>query len=95
MPSILNEALEWLDRAEQASNCRQKARPNAERGAPTPEVVEAVAAVKRYFEGEETDFSTLFALRVGREWRTVRGPTAADLFVVKFPAAAVPLIFVG
>jgi methylated-DNA-[protein]-cysteine S-methyltransferase len=26
-------------------------------GAPTPEVVEAVAAVKRYFEGEETDFS--------------------------------------
>jgi hypothetical protein len=31
--------------------------PDAERGAPTPEVVEAVAAVKRYFEGEETDFS--------------------------------------
>jgi len=31
--------------------------PGAERGAPTPEVVEAVAAVKRYFEGEETDFS--------------------------------------
>jgi methylated-DNA-[protein]-cysteine S-methyltransferase len=31
--------------------------PGAERGAPTPEVVEAVAAVKRYFEGEEIDFS--------------------------------------
>jgi methylated-DNA-[protein]-cysteine S-methyltransferase len=31
--------------------------PGADRGAPTPEVVEAVAAVKRYFEGEETDFS--------------------------------------
>jgi len=31
--------------------------PGAQRGAPTPEVVEAVAAVKRYFEGEETDFS--------------------------------------
>ena len=26
-------------------------------GAPTPEVVEAVAAAKRYFEGEATDFS--------------------------------------
>jgi methylated-DNA-[protein]-cysteine S-methyltransferase len=31
--------------------------PGAEPGAPTPEVVEAVAAVKRYFEGEKTDFS--------------------------------------
>ncbi|HSZ87859.1 MAG TPA: hypothetical protein VK822_00635, partial [Acetobacteraceae bacterium] len=31
--------------------------PGAERSAPIPEVVEAVAAVKRYFEGEETDFS--------------------------------------
>jgi methylated-DNA-[protein]-cysteine S-methyltransferase len=31
--------------------------PGAEPGAPTPEVVAAVAAVKRYFEGEETDFS--------------------------------------
>jgi methylated-DNA-[protein]-cysteine S-methyltransferase len=29
----------------------------AEPGAPTPGVTEAVAAVKRYFEGEETDFS--------------------------------------
>jgi methylated-DNA-[protein]-cysteine S-methyltransferase len=31
--------------------------PGTESGAPTPEVAEAVAAVKRYFEGEETDFS--------------------------------------
>jgi len=30
--------------------------PGADSGTPTPEVVEAVAAVKRYFEGEETDF---------------------------------------
>ena len=29
----------------------------AEAAAPTPEVAEAVAAVKRYFAGEETDFS--------------------------------------
>jgi methylated-DNA-[protein]-cysteine S-methyltransferase len=29
----------------------------AEPGAPTPEVVEAVAAVKRYFSGEKTDFT--------------------------------------
>ena len=28
-------------------------------GPPTPEVAEAVAAVKRYFEGKETDFSRL------------------------------------
>jgi methylated-DNA-[protein]-cysteine S-methyltransferase len=33
--------------------------PGAERSAPIPEVVEAVAAVKRYFEGEEPDFSRL------------------------------------
>ena len=33
--------------------------PGAEPGAPTPEVAEAVAAVKRYFDGEETDFSGL------------------------------------
>lgn len=31
--------------------------PGAEPGAPTPTVVEAVAAVQRYFAGEETDFS--------------------------------------
>jgi methylated-DNA-[protein]-cysteine S-methyltransferase len=31
--------------------------PGAKPGAPTPGVAEAVAAVRRYFEGEETDFS--------------------------------------
>ena len=31
--------------------------PGAEPGTPTLEVLEAVAAVRRYFEGEETDFS--------------------------------------
>lgn len=30
--------------------------PDAEPGAPTPAVLETVAAVKRYFQGEETDF---------------------------------------
>jgi methylated-DNA-[protein]-cysteine S-methyltransferase len=38
--------------------------PGAETGTPTPEVVEFVAAVKRYFQGEETDFS-YFALDIG------------------------------
>ena len=31
--------------------------PDAKLGAPTPEMVEAVTAVKRYFQGERTDFS--------------------------------------
>jgi methylated-DNA-[protein]-cysteine S-methyltransferase len=31
--------------------------PDAEPGTPTPEVAEAVAAVRRYFAGEPTDFS--------------------------------------
>ncbi|AJD39672.1 methylated-DNA--[protein]-cysteine S-methyltransferase [Rhizobium sp. SEMIA 4085] len=31
--------------------------PAAESGTPTPEVAEAIAAVKRYFNGKETDFS--------------------------------------
>src|SRR5450432_764526 len=31
--------------------------PGAEPGAPTPAVAEAIAAVQRYFAGEETDFS--------------------------------------
>ncbi|WP_064681451.1 methylated-DNA--[protein]-cysteine S-methyltransferase [Rhizobium bangladeshense] len=31
--------------------------PDGLPGAPTPEVLETVAAVKRYFQGEETDFS--------------------------------------
>ena len=40
--------------------------PGAEPGTPTPEVAEAVAAVKRYFEGEETDFSG-FRLDLGEQ----------------------------
>jgi methylated-DNA-[protein]-cysteine S-methyltransferase len=32
--------------------------PGAERGTPPPEVAEAVAAVQRYFGGEQTDFSS-------------------------------------
>jgi len=51
--------------------------PGAEPGAPTPEVVEAVAAVKRYFEGEETDFSG-FRLDLGEQ----------DAFFEKIYAAA-------
>src|SRR5260370_6379436 len=38
----------------------------AEPGAPTPEAAEAAAAVKRYFEGEETDFSG-FRLDLGEQ----------------------------
>jgi methylated-DNA-[protein]-cysteine S-methyltransferase len=40
--------------------------PGAKPGAPTLEVAEAVAAVKRYFEGEETDFSG-FRLDLGEQ----------------------------
>ena len=38
----------------------------AKPGAPTPEVAEAVAAVRRYFEGKETDFS-MFKLDLGEQ----------------------------
>ena len=31
--------------------------PGAQAGTPTPKVAEAIAAVKRYFDGEETDFT--------------------------------------
>ena len=40
--------------------------PGAKPGAPTPEVGDAVAAVKRYFEGEETDFSG-FTIDLGEQ----------------------------
>jgi methylated-DNA-[protein]-cysteine S-methyltransferase len=40
--------------------------PGAKPGAPTPEVAGAVAAVKRYFEGKETDFSR-FKLDLGEQ----------------------------
>jgi methylated-DNA-[protein]-cysteine S-methyltransferase len=39
---------------------------SAKPGAPTPAAAEAVAAVKRYFEGEETDFSH-FKLDLGEQ----------------------------
>jgi methylated-DNA-[protein]-cysteine S-methyltransferase len=40
--------------------------PGAKPGAPTPEAAEAVAAVRRYFEGKETDFS-MFRLDLGEQ----------------------------
>src|SRR4029077_5744251 len=40
--------------------------PGAEPGAPAAEVTEAVAAVKRYFEGEQADFSG-FTLDLGEQ----------------------------
>jgi hypothetical protein len=40
--------------------------PCAKPGAPAPEVAEAVAAVRRYFEGKETDFS-MFKLDLGEQ----------------------------
>ncbi len=40
--------------------------PGAERGAPPPEIAEAVAAVQRYFAGEATDFSR-FTLDLGEQ----------------------------
>ena len=45
--------------AEAAERGLRRRAPGAEPGAPTPAVAEAVAAVKRYFEGEATDFSGL------------------------------------
>ncbi|MBB3459651.1 methylated-DNA--[protein]-cysteine S-methyltransferase [Rhizobium sp. BK377] len=33
--------------------------PAAEPGKPTPQIMDAVAAVKRYFDGEEVDFSSI------------------------------------
>lgn len=43
--------------AEAAKLALLRRTPGAEAGTPTPSVAEAIAAVKRYFEGEETDFS--------------------------------------
>ncbi len=45
--------------AEATERLMRRRVPGAEPGTPTPEVAEAVAAVKRYFAGEETDFSDL------------------------------------
>ena len=43
--------------AEATERLTRRRAPGAEPGAPTAEIAEAVAAVKRYFAGEETDFS--------------------------------------
>jgi methylated-DNA-[protein]-cysteine S-methyltransferase len=52
--------------AEAAERMLLRRAPGAEPGAPTPEVAKAVAAVKRYFEGEKTDFSG-FKLDLGAQ----------------------------
>ena len=52
--------------AEAAERGLRRRAPGAEPGAPTPAVAEAVAAVKRYFEGEATDFSG-FELDLGEQ----------------------------
>ena len=43
--------------AEAAERALLRRAPGVKPGMPTAEVAEAIAAVKRYFEGEETDFS--------------------------------------
>jgi methylated-DNA-[protein]-cysteine S-methyltransferase len=53
--------------AQAAEQDLRRRAPGAEPGAPTPAVAEAVAAVKRYFEGEETDFSGLELDLAGQE----------------------------
>jgi methylated-DNA-[protein]-cysteine S-methyltransferase len=40
--------------------------PGARSGAPTPQIAEAIGAVRRYFAGEETDFSA-FTLDLGEQ----------------------------
>jgi methylated-DNA-[protein]-cysteine S-methyltransferase len=45
--------------AEKAERMMRRRAPGAEPGMPTPMVGEAVAAVRRYFEGNETDFAQL------------------------------------
>jgi methylated-DNA-[protein]-cysteine S-methyltransferase len=52
--------------AEAAERILRRRAPGAEPGSPTPAAAEAVAAVKRYFEGEETDFSG-FQLDLGEQ----------------------------
>jgi methylated-DNA-[protein]-cysteine S-methyltransferase len=52
--------------AEAAERLLRRRAPGTEPGAPPPDVVEAVAAVRRYFEGEETDFSG-FRLDLGEQ----------------------------
>ncbi len=45
--------------AEAAERLLRRRAPDAEPGAPGPDIADVVAAAKRYFEGEETDFSTV------------------------------------
>src|SRR5690348_2558589 len=45
--------------AEATERLLRRRAPDAEHAIPTPEVAEIVAAVKRYFEGDETDFSAV------------------------------------
>jgi methylated-DNA-[protein]-cysteine S-methyltransferase len=52
--------------ASTAERMLRRRAPGAEPGAPTPAAAEAVAAVKRYFAGEETDFSG-FELDLGEQ----------------------------
>jgi methylated-DNA-[protein]-cysteine S-methyltransferase len=63
--------------AEGAQRMLLRRAPGAKPGAPTPEVAGAVAAVKRYFKGKETDFSR-FKLDLGEQ----------DLFFQRIYAAA-------
>src|SRR5262245_19716963 len=46
-------------RAEDTARMMRRRAPGAEPGVPTPMVGEAVASVRRYFEGNETDFAPL------------------------------------
>ena len=50
--------------AEATERLMRRRLPDAEPGEPTPTVAEAIAAVRRYFAGEETDFSR-FELDLG------------------------------
>ena len=52
--------------AEATERLLQRRQPGIEPGIPTPEVAEAIAAVKRYFDGEEIDFSG-FAVDLGQQ----------------------------
>src|ERR1700752_343981 len=81
--------------AEAAQGFLLRRAPGAKSGEPTPAVIEAVGAVKRYFEGEEIDFSGVAldlgdqdaffkqiyaaALRVGWGRTTTYGALAKEL----------------
>ncbi len=63
--------------AEATERLLRRRAPGVEPGPPTPEVAEAIAAAKRYFEGVETDFSG-FSLDLGDQ----------DMFCKQIYAAA-------